>query len=90
MVPAGTYTLTCDKRCNKSNFIIHGTYKDASGANADIYSDISGNTITLTKDTVITFSVEIFKEGDIDLELRPVLNLGTKPVDFYVKKTIGK
>ena len=88
ILPAGTYNLTCSNKCNKNNYIIKGTYTD--GTTKTIYSDISDeNTFTLTKETVVTFSFEIYKEGNINIEARPVLAQGLKPIDFYVKKTIG-
>ena len=87
---AGTYVLTCSKNCSKTNYIIAGTYTDASGAQKTVYSDITGeNSITLTKETTIDFSLLIFKDGAINITARPVLNSGSNPIDYYVKRTIG-
>ena len=89
VLPAGTYTLTADKKCSLTNFIVTGRYTDDTGEK-EWNSDVTGGkTVTLAKETTVTFYVRIFKEGDVNITLRPILNTGTKPIDYYVTKSIG-
>ena len=82
----GEYTLTCSKDCGEATYQIIGTYGDGKTWVSD---DTDTRTVEFKADTEVTFSIVVYAEGEVDIEARPVLNEGNKPVDYFVKKTIG-
>ena len=89
-LPAGEYILTCSDECSTKNYLIKGTY-EKDGSTVVWVSDNSNTRVqTFDVDTEVTFSIEVYKTGNIDITARPVLNAGDTPIAFYVEKTFSK
>lgn len=102
-LPAGTYTLStadCNSTRNGVQLIGYIQGQDSTVqwyADSDIDIVDNGKTVglkktqTFTKDTTVTFQVVIRDGADenVNYTIKPILNTGDKPIDFYVSRSLG-
>ena len=88
LLPSGKYTLSMEGRYK--NCTVTAQYKDANGKNVDWTPNTSKSTVIFTEPTEITVYVRVLKSGTVQAEIRPIINKGANPIDYYVIKSIGE
>ena len=88
VLPAGRYTLSCEGNVEGACAVFM-EYNDSTGKLKGVSSWVE-QTIEFTEPTLVKFYARVIKSGNVNYTLYPVLTNGANPVDFYVKKSVGR